>query len=99
MKKLALVLALFIILFDSCSDCKDVLLGRIDLMPNSTNLLKTFQGKSLIFKDSLGSVLIFNSERDILEEKMTVPSKFLCSKIFGSGMEYYDSKSMSLTIW
>jgi hypothetical protein len=98
MKKLALVSAVFLILFESCSDCKDVLLGRVDLMPNSINLLKTLQGKSLIFKDSLGSILIFSSNRDLLEEKITVPSKFLCRKMFGSGTEYFDSKSNSLDI-
>jgi hypothetical protein len=92
MKKLALVLAVFMLLFDSCSKCKDVSVGNVELMPSSLVLLNSLKGKTLTYKDSLGKTIAFKAESGITNIDKKVETKVLCQEAFNSGIEFLSSK-------
>jgi hypothetical protein len=92
MKKLTLILAVFILLFDSCSKCKDVSVGSVELMPSSLVLLNSLKGKTLTYKDSLGKTITFKAESSITNIDKKVVTKVLCQEAFNSGVEFLNSK-------
>lgn len=92
MKKLALVSAVFLILFESCSKCKDVSIGNVDVMPSSLVLLNSLQGKTLIYKDSSNKIITFKAESSIAKIDKKVSTKVLCQEPFNSGVEFLSSK-------
>jgi hypothetical protein len=92
MKKLAFILVIFMILFNSCSKCKDVSVGNVELMPSSLVLLNSLKGKTLIYKDSLGKTIAFKAASGITNIDQKVPTKVLCQEPFNSGVEFLSSK-------
>jgi hypothetical protein len=98
MKKLVLVLAVFLLLFDSCSKCKDVSVGSVALMPNSSILLNSLKGKTLTYKDSLGNLIRFKSAQDIEVKNEKVITKTICREAFDNGVEFLDTKTNHLEI-
>jgi hypothetical protein len=96
MKKLALVLAVFMLFFDSCSKCKSINLGTINLMPESLILLNKLKGKTLILKDSLGALIRFRNNSGMEEETLKISTKQICTTAFGGGFEFFDAPSKFL---
>jgi hypothetical protein len=93
MKKLALILIVFMVLFNSCSDdCQDVSVGSVELMPSSLVLLNSLKGKTLIYKDSLDKTIVFKAESGITNIDQKVPTKVLCQEAFNFSVEFLSSK-------
>lgn len=97
MKKI-LFLTLCILCFQSCKKCKDVLLGTVKLMPSSTVLINNLKGKTLVFKDSLGSELRYKNTDGVKQEAVKLNLKKLCDGAigFGGGFEFLEIESQKL---
>jgi hypothetical protein len=92
MKKLILFSLVYVLIFESCRKCKDVSVGRVDFMPETTAFLENLKGKKLIFKDSLGATITFNAATNIVKPDAKVVTKVICQEAFNSGVEFLDSK-------
>lgn len=98
MKKLALILVVSTIVFNSCSNCKDVSVGNVELMPNSSVLLNNLKAKTLTYKDTLGNLIRFKSAQNIDVKDEKVITKTICRAAFDNGVEFLNTKTNHLEI-
>jgi hypothetical protein len=99
MKKLILILLSTQLVFNGCKKCEDVLMGNIELMPSSINLLTSLENKTIVFKDSMGALIKFKNDAGVELKDIKINGKILCSSFDGpTDFEFFKSKTQELTL-